>query len=31
MRRHMDDFRKGYELTGLDMDMPLDAARLGLT
>lgn len=30
MRRHMNDFRKGYELTGLDMDMSLDAARLGL-
>jgi DNA-binding FadR family transcriptional regulator len=31
MRRHMNDFRKGYEMTGLDMDMSLDAARLGLT
>jgi DNA-binding FadR family transcriptional regulator len=31
MRRHMNDFRKGYELTGLDMDQPLDPARLGLT
>jgi len=30
MRRHMNDFRKGYELTGFDMDMKLDAARLGL-
>ncbi len=30
MRRHMNDFRKGYELTGLDLDMPLDPARLGL-
>jgi len=30
MRRHMNDFRKGYELTGFDLDLPLDAARLGL-
>jgi GntR family transcriptional repressor for pyruvate dehydrogenase complex len=30
MRRHMNDFRKGYELTGFDLDMSLDAARLGL-
>lgn len=28
MCKHMDDFRRGYELTGLDFDMPLDAARL---
>jgi GntR family transcriptional repressor for pyruvate dehydrogenase complex len=31
MRRHMNDFRKGYEMTGFDLDMSLDAARLGLT
>jgi len=30
MRRHMNDFRKGYEMTGFDLDLPLDAARLGL-
>ncbi len=30
MLRHMNDFRKGYELTGFDLDMSLDAARLGL-
>ena len=30
MRKHMNDFRKGYELTGFDLDMSLDAARLGL-
>jgi DNA-binding FadR family transcriptional regulator len=26
MRKHMDDFRRGYALTGLDFDTPLDAA-----
>lgn len=26
MRRHMDDFRRGYALTELDFDTPLDAA-----
>jgi len=30
MRLHMHDFRRGYELTGLDLDMTLDASRLGL-
>jgi hypothetical protein len=30
MRKHMNDFRKGYELTGHDLDASLDAARLGL-
>ena len=30
MRRHMNDFREGYEMTGFDLDMSLDAARLGL-
>ncbi len=30
MRRHMNDFRKGYEMTGFSLDMSLDAARLGL-
>jgi len=30
MRRHMNDFRKGYEMTGFDLDLALDAARLGL-
>ncbi|MDB5430231.1 MAG: hypothetical protein JWP35_1347 [Caulobacter sp.] len=28
MRKHMDDFRRGYALTGLDFDTPLDAAAL---
>jgi GntR family transcriptional regulator, transcriptional repressor for pyruvate dehydrogenase complex len=31
MRRHMNDFRKGYEMTGSDLDSSLDAGRLGLT
>jgi GntR family transcriptional repressor for pyruvate dehydrogenase complex len=26
MRKHMDDFRRGYAMTGLDFDTPLDAA-----
>lgn len=26
MRKHMDDFRRGYALTGLDFETPLDAA-----
>jgi len=30
MLRHMNDFLKGYERTGFDLDMSLDAARLGL-
>jgi GntR family transcriptional repressor for pyruvate dehydrogenase complex len=28
MRKHMDDFRRGYALTGLDFETPLDAAAL---
>jgi len=31
MRLHMQDFRRGYEMTGLDVDMTLDATRLGLS
>lgn len=30
MRRHMEDFRRGYERTGLDLDKPLDLASLGM-
>ena len=26
MRKHMDDFRRGYAMTGLDFETPLDAA-----
>lgn len=29
MHKHMDDFRRAYELTSLSMDTPLDAASLG--
>ena len=31
MRLHMHDFRRGYEMTGLDLDMTLDATRLGIS
>jgi GntR family transcriptional regulator, transcriptional repressor for pyruvate dehydrogenase complex len=31
MYKHMDDFRRAYELTGLSLDAPLDAASLGMT
>lgn len=30
MRKHMDDFRRAYELTGLSLDTPLDAVSLGV-
>jgi FCD domain len=29
MRRHMEDFKRGYEATGMSIDLPLDAAALG--
>ncbi|SLN70664.1 FadR/GntR family transcriptional regulator [Oceanibacterium hippocampi] len=29
MRRHMEDFKRGYDRTGLAIDMPLDAVALG--
>ncbi len=29
MRRHMEDFKRGYDRTGMALDMPLDAASLG--
>ena len=28
MHKHMDDFRRAYEMTGMSMDAPLDAASL---
>jgi DNA-binding GntR family transcriptional regulator len=28
-RRHMNDFRKGFEMTGLDMGTPVQAATVG--
>ncbi|MEI9992008.1 MAG: FadR/GntR family transcriptional regulator [Rhizomicrobium sp.] len=28
MHRHMDDFRRGYELTGLDFDTPLEMVNV---
>ncbi len=31
MHRHMDDFRRAYELTELAWDAPLDAVSLGMT
>lgn len=31
MHKHMDDFRRAYELTELSMDAPLDAMRLGIS
>jgi GntR family transcriptional regulator, transcriptional repressor for pyruvate dehydrogenase complex len=31
MHRHMDDFRRAYELTELAWDAPLDAVSLGIT
>jgi GntR family transcriptional repressor for pyruvate dehydrogenase complex len=30
MFKHMDDFRRAYELTALSLDAPLDAAALGM-
>ena len=30
MRKHMDDFRRAYELTGLSFDASLDAVTLGV-
>jgi GntR family transcriptional regulator, transcriptional repressor for pyruvate dehydrogenase complex len=30
MRKHMDDFRRAYELTGLSLDTSLDAVSLGV-
>ena len=30
MRKHMDDFRRAYELTNLSLDASLDVACLGL-
>lgn len=30
MQRHMDDFRRAYDLTGLSLDAPLNAALLGV-
>jgi len=30
MRKHMDDFRRAYELTNLSLDAPLDAVSLGV-
>lgn len=29
MKRHMEDFKRGYDRTGLSIDMPLDAASIG--
>ena len=31
MKRHMEDFKRGYDATGLAIDMALDAAALGQT
>ncbi len=31
MKRHMEDFKRGYEATGMSIDLPLDAAALGDT
>lgn len=31
MHKHMDDFRRAYELTALSLDTPLDAVGLGIT
>lgn len=31
MYKHMDDFRRAYELTALSLDTPLDAVGLGIT
>jgi GntR family transcriptional regulator, transcriptional repressor for pyruvate dehydrogenase complex len=31
MHKHMDDFRRAYELTALSLDSPLDAISLGMT
>lgn len=31
MRRHMEDFKRGYDRTGFKMDLPLDTAELELT
>lgn len=31
MHKHMDDFRRAYELTALSLDAPLDAVGLGIT
>lgn len=30
MRKHMDDFRRAYELTEISLDSPLDAVSLGI-
>jgi len=30
MRKHMDDFRRAYELTNLSLDASLDAVSLGV-
>jgi DNA-binding FadR family transcriptional regulator len=29
MKRHMEDFKRGYEATGMDLDMPLDLVAIG--
>ncbi len=31
MHKHMDDFRRAYELTALSLDDPLDAVSLGMS
>jgi GntR family transcriptional repressor for pyruvate dehydrogenase complex len=31
MYKHMDDFRRAYELTSLSLDVPLDPVSLGMT
>ena len=31
MHKHMDDFRRAYELTALSLDTPLDVVSLGMT
>ena len=31
MHKHMDDFRRAYELTELSLDTPLDAVSLGIS
>jgi len=31
MRKHMDDFRRAYELTEISLDTPLDAVGLGMS
>jgi hypothetical protein len=31
MHKHLDDFRRAYELTALSLDDPLDAVSLGMS